>query len=712
MADSFPESFKVDAVIVTCTICREIFRDPRILQCQHTFCKTCLDKLVGGSHEVTCPLCRHVWSLPEGGVDKLSKHFLINGIMKEGKDSYEMQTITDQEGQTITAIIQKFEMMSQVKDTWPVKKQERCHDSMIGKGYESSAKNKYNAEIIAADEKDSASFKEREFGSTSCQVGKDTKLEQDTREISYVDKFNDFAATCEIGQLFTEYNFVGSVFDDRGGYLKMPVGNVVLYIPPGAIEQRHRQPIYCYLDDFHSGQLRSDGNTLLTPVVKCGPDGTTFKTDLVLSLPHCALNPDSWQFRPLCQPSDGKWIHLPEANILVKKEAIFLFLRDFTKYAADGKAMEGHDARRRIGVGVQGQFRSDDHIQIHVGSWYDRKMMSDEKLPHPQTGTFRWTERIPIYLDCEDKQLKVEFKDLEKQWQIMTCPQYKTINVSDLGLADDPLIANCQFNLQRSKAGGCSQSPVACFTMAIISLPVSGDKRTIEFTVEKEDNKHNTKIGQLNQGMSNSDLYRQWNEDWSPLDNQIRQDTWRRLCEVLDVNRDGRSDWQDFAGHLELTPLQIQSLGKKDSPTNNLLAFFFSLLVGNLPLTQSLQKLESIFKAMQNDVACDIIRKEMTEARKTHSKSVNNSKVNFRNSVGNATCHTPGMISRKQTHHNAPAQIGTRTAGGGNCRQPTRSRLWNTIYVIFFYLFLFFSIGPTDKSWIALICSFLILFSH
>lgn len=39
------------------------------------------------------------------------------------------------------------------------------------------------------------------------------------------------------------------------------------------------------------------GETLLSPLVMCGPHGLKFNTPVELRLPHCAsVNPDSWSF--------------------------------------------------------------------------------------------------------------------------------------------------------------------------------------------------------------------------------------------------------------------------------------------------------------------------------------------------------------------------------------------------------------------------------
>ena len=40
-----------------CGICLEKFKDPKVLRCQHLYCKKCLERLVTGN-EIICPECR------------------------------------------------------------------------------------------------------------------------------------------------------------------------------------------------------------------------------------------------------------------------------------------------------------------------------------------------------------------------------------------------------------------------------------------------------------------------------------------------------------------------------------------------------------------------------------------------------------------------------------------------------------------------------
>ena len=53
---------------LTCAICLETFKDPKLLQCFHVYCKECLDRLVvtdqQGQVSVCCPTCRRATLLP------------------------------------------------------------------------------------------------------------------------------------------------------------------------------------------------------------------------------------------------------------------------------------------------------------------------------------------------------------------------------------------------------------------------------------------------------------------------------------------------------------------------------------------------------------------------------------------------------------------------------------------------------------------------
>ncbi|XP_029958565.1 E3 ubiquitin-protein ligase TRIM11-like, partial [Salarias fasciatus] len=60
MASAQPEQSRVLQDELTCTVCLDLYRDPHLLPCGHSFCKTCLDRLKRQANRgrLHCPECR------------------------------------------------------------------------------------------------------------------------------------------------------------------------------------------------------------------------------------------------------------------------------------------------------------------------------------------------------------------------------------------------------------------------------------------------------------------------------------------------------------------------------------------------------------------------------------------------------------------------------------------------------------------------------
>ncbi len=72
-----------------CKICLEGYKNPKSLNCLHTFCEQCIENHVLSEstykkytdyRDFTCPLCRKRTQLPIGGVKKLPDNFLVSSL--------------------------------------------------------------------------------------------------------------------------------------------------------------------------------------------------------------------------------------------------------------------------------------------------------------------------------------------------------------------------------------------------------------------------------------------------------------------------------------------------------------------------------------------------------------------------------------------------------------------------------------------------------
>ena len=78
---------------LTCAICLDAFKDPKLLQCFHIYCKDCLKKLVvqdqQGLISLCCPTCRKSTHLPQGStVSDLQPAFHIHHLF-DIQDAFE-----------------------------------------------------------------------------------------------------------------------------------------------------------------------------------------------------------------------------------------------------------------------------------------------------------------------------------------------------------------------------------------------------------------------------------------------------------------------------------------------------------------------------------------------------------------------------------------------------------------------------------------------
>ncbi|XP_063053124.1 tight junction protein ZO-1 isoform X3 [Engraulis encrasicolus] len=90
------------------------------------------------------------------------------------------------------------------------------------------------------------------------------------------------------------------IFNGNGGVLSSIETGVSIIIPQGAIADGIEQEIYfkvCRDNSILPPLDKEKGETLLSPLVMCGPHGLKFQKPVELRLPHCAsMTPDGWSF--------------------------------------------------------------------------------------------------------------------------------------------------------------------------------------------------------------------------------------------------------------------------------------------------------------------------------------------------------------------------------------------------------------------------------
>ncbi|CAH1722463.1 brain tumor protein [Aphis gossypii] len=71
-----------------CQLCHEIFSNPRVLPCLHTFCHACLENNQDQPEKITCPNCHQECILTNRGISGLLPDFTVNGSIEVNPDKF------------------------------------------------------------------------------------------------------------------------------------------------------------------------------------------------------------------------------------------------------------------------------------------------------------------------------------------------------------------------------------------------------------------------------------------------------------------------------------------------------------------------------------------------------------------------------------------------------------------------------------------------
>ena len=74
----------IDDQVLQCSVCLDSLKEPKVLPCQHTFCKRCLEDIVERQTDkssLECPDCRRQVRLPDNGVAGLTPNVLVNRLL-------------------------------------------------------------------------------------------------------------------------------------------------------------------------------------------------------------------------------------------------------------------------------------------------------------------------------------------------------------------------------------------------------------------------------------------------------------------------------------------------------------------------------------------------------------------------------------------------------------------------------------------------------
>ncbi|XP_062605128.1 E3 ubiquitin-protein ligase TRIM56-like [Saccostrea cucullata] len=81
---------------LTCSICFEVYTDPKTLPCLHSFCKGCINtftKKIPNKKEYSCPVCREAFILSNNDIENLKTNFCLKNLTELFSSSIEVKKL-------------------------------------------------------------------------------------------------------------------------------------------------------------------------------------------------------------------------------------------------------------------------------------------------------------------------------------------------------------------------------------------------------------------------------------------------------------------------------------------------------------------------------------------------------------------------------------------------------------------------------------------
>ncbi|XP_063784000.1 netrin receptor UNC5A isoform X4 [Pseudophryne corroboree] len=152
-------------------------------------------------------------------------------------------------------------------------------------------------------------------------------------------------------------NMAYGTFNFLGGRLKIPNTGLSLLIPPDAIPRGKIYEIYLTLHKQEDVRLPLAGcQTLLSPIVSCGPPGVLLTQPVILSMEHCLEpSPENWTVRLKKQSCEGSWedvlqldggspSHLYYCHL--ESRSCYLFTEQLGRFALVGESLSMSATKR------------------------------------------------------------------------------------------------------------------------------------------------------------------------------------------------------------------------------------------------------------------------------------------------------------------------------------------------------------------------------
>ncbi|XP_067313254.1 netrin receptor UNC5A isoform X3 [Pseudorasbora parva] len=358
-------------------------------------------------------------------------------------------------------------------------------------------------------------------------------------------------------------------FNFLGGRLTLPNTGISLLIPPEAIPRGKIYEIYLTIQKKEDMRLPLAGcQTLLSPVVSCGPPGVVLTRPVILSMDHCSdACLENWAIRLKKQSYEGTWEDVLQLGEEVVSEPYYcqqeaetcrVFTEQLGRFALVGESLSMAAAKRLKLLLFGPAYCSTLEYNIRIYCMDDTQDLLKEVMQMERQLGGRLIDEPHVLLFKDSyHNLRLSIHDMpQAHWRSKLLAGYQEIPFYHIWSGSQRTL-HCTFTLERQSLSTCD---LTC-TLCVWQVEGEGQSFTLDFNISKD--------------------IRPLDSDFLLMDNctpalagpsafQIPYLIRQKICSSLDTPCPNGADWRLLAQRLKLDR-HMSFFASKASPTSLIL---------------------------------------------------------------------------------------------------------------------------------------------
>ncbi|KAJ0180082.1 hypothetical protein K1T71_004673 [Dendrolimus kikuchii] len=408
-----------------------------------------------------------------------------------------------------------------------------------------------------------------------------------------------------------------------GGWLTLDKCGVSLFVPDGIVDKEELFSIEVADEDWNRPVLQ-EGETQLSPVIRCGPKNFHFRKGVVLSFPHCAsLKNTSWLLSVLQRPEEintREWRKVltlgqetPGTPLFAQVDAnkVYLVCEFLSDFVLVGRSFSLDAKLLRLALFMS---RADDsYYSLRVHAFNDTPYALYDCFEHERKcGSSLLCETKTIYFQESCSDLCINLRDVGAGWKVQSGGKYQEIPYSQIWNMSIRSL-NCIFVLQQTDSINCLELNLSVYQKQKQANSINFNLKTNDpnsnfnckrfscssvDTVNIIENPFNyssltKKEGRYDYVYRNISFRSNFTVDNNYRTNALTKSDRIILCKLLDSQTSKGNDWRLLAEKLKITSYYYY-FSNTCSPTENIL----SLWLCRNNDTNMLVNLSRIFREM------------------------------------------------------------------------------------------------------------------